>query len=100
MKQEPLIRCTDRSLLTKEYFFATQRALENNPTADHIHFVIVTQNINLKLDVPLKERFLMYEVTVVVSLKEIREQHTDIDLCTARVLLNLFEKYKSDLILH
>lgn len=86
--------------MSKNFFYATRQALLSNPYADRIHFVLWTHNNNLKLNVPAEERSLLYEVRVVVNIAELRPNYADDDLYTCGVLLALYAKYKSDLVLH
>lgn len=100
MTQEPVLRCNDTTLLTKEYFVATKQALLEHPAAETMHFVILTGRANLKLNEPERERYLRYDVTVRIHLTPHRTKYQDIDMYTSSVLLCLFDQYKTDLIIH
>jgi hypothetical protein len=97
---EPVIRSNETYLFTPDYFNATKKALIENPNAGHIHFVVLTYNFNLKLDVPLYERYAKYELGVIVNLNRIRKKALDPDDYTKEVLKDLFKHYKPNLIIH
>ena len=97
---EPRISAYDVGFLTKSYFIETQKALLNNPKAENIHFLINSHNANIKVDVPVRERWHRYESHIKIALVDIRELVTDPDLFTATVLTRLYNEYKKNLVVH
>ena len=100
MPAEPTVTANDILFLNADHFIVTKQVLANNPTADNIHFIIYTNNNNLKIAGPVNERYYTYEMRITVSLTELRLKYNNIDDYTSGVLLRLFENFKPNLVLH
>lgn len=100
MALEPTVTANDVIFLNAEYFIVTKQVLANNPTANNIHFIIFTNNNNLKIDCPVEERYFNYEMRITVGLTELRTKYNNLDDYTAGVLLRLFENFKPNLVIH
>lgn len=99
MVQERLVRTNDVGFMTSDFFTEVKNALTVFPDAANIHFLINANAANIKVDLPVRERWPRYEFRYTISVADVRELVKDIDLLTATILTKLCTAFRPNLIL-
>lgn len=99
MTQERLISTTDVGFMTPDFFKEVKNALTGYPDAANIHFLINANAANIKVNLPVCDRWPRYEFRYIVSVADVRKLVDDVDLLTATILTKLCHLFRPSLVL-